>query len=340
MCGLTGFIAQSNSKQINKTIFTLLMASNDSRGGDSTGYYDGDKTYKCIGKSNGLFDKFMGLETNFVIGHTRKSTHGITNIPNQHPFKYGTVLGAHNGQLRNYKEVGEKHNLKETDVDSQMIFKILNKTQDVQSLGLFEGTLATLFKMKDDNRLYTYRHNNPMWVGKDGEGNAYFSSLKEPLLYAGLNDIFQLKEDRVYIWENGEVVQRIDIIQKPVPKKQKAISYSNYGDYEWYQDYKPKKQKYKRKYGVYTKSNEKPPSQTPQLSMNLNKATTMKEISEYNASFKETEPLDDFQSRLTEGIETVEDINSEFHYLFDFTSKQKMQDLEIYLKSMRDEFYY
>jgi hypothetical protein len=338
MCGLTGFIAQSNKKQINKTTFTLLMATNDKRGGDSTGFYDGKNFTKCLGTSAGLYDKMQNLESSFVIGHTRKSTHGKTNLPNQHPFQYGNVVGAHNGVLRNYKEVGKKHNLKETIVDSQMIFKLLNKTQDVKCLGQFSGALATLFTM-GDGKLYTYRHNNPLYVGKDNEDNAYFSSLKEPLEYAGLKNIFQLKEDRVYVWENGQVIDKIDIIQKPVPQAIKPMTYANYGGYYW-QDQIGKRNKKKNKKSKATKV-----SKGHQLSLTTQSADTNDdlygwgdEIDTYNAGFNVSTVDDPHYEELEDNLSKLEKVNKEYGIMFDYETKNQMIEVEQYLKDLSESY--
>ena len=163
MCGLIGYTGNKNSK-LNRKFIKLIMRANDKRGGHSTGYYDGEFFTKVVGKSPLLTGEMNKLKTNVFIGHTRYATHGA---------------------VRNYVEVGVEFNQEETTVDSQMIFKCLNHLQDSKEkhniLGMFSGTLATIYTDNKTGLVYTYRNGNPLFVGRDKHGSAYFSSLKEPL---------------------------------------------------------------------------------------------------------------------------------------------------------------
>ena len=230
MCGLTGYTGNSIA---NPKIIQAIQLANDSRGGHSSGYYDGKEFVKCLGKdSKPLIPHLKKLSTTIFIGHTRYSTHGEIILPNQHPFQYGKVIGAHNGVLQNYIEVGEKYKCKETEVDSQMIFKVLNKqNNDTSLLGRFSGALATLFEV--DGKLYTYRKGNPLYVGRDKKGGVYFSSLRDVLMRSNLKDIFQLLEGRLYVWEKGECIAKIDIEYDPVYSAYNHIN-RNWYDYIGY----------------------------------------------------------------------------------------------------------
>jgi len=228
MCGLIGF---TGKQKANTVILNQLLIANDSRGGHSTGYFDGTNFTKCLGKSIPLHKEVRQLETSTFIGHTRFSTHGARTIPNQHPFQYGEVIGAHNGVVHNYKEVGEEFKCKETEVDSQMIFSVLNKTKhDFKTLGKFTGALATLFQIGD--LFYTYRKTNPLWVGRSKNGDVYFSSLKDVLVKCKLHNIYQLKEGRLYVWSGNTVIQKIDIDHDPIASKygSSRMQWWEYGD--------------------------------------------------------------------------------------------------------------
>jgi|TARA_Y100000015_G_scaffold6530_1_gene6009 glucosamine 6-phosphate synthetase-like amidotransferase/phosphosugar isomerase protein len=212
MCGLVGYIGKEKMSSID--LFHLLL-ENDSRGGHSTGFYNGDEFYKCVGNSENLFQDIRKYNSNFIIGHTRYATHGAHTLDNQHPYVYGNIVGAHNGVVGNYLEVGDKYGLEATTVDSQMIFKVLNHTNDVQTLGLFSGTLATIFT-KSDGTLCAYRKGNPLFVGQNPSGT-YFSSIKSSLEDLECDSIWQLKEGKLYTFnDKGTVSNKIDIKHKPI----------------------------------------------------------------------------------------------------------------------------
>ena len=222
MCGLIGFTGKEGV-YANPDIIRKLMKANDKRGGHSTGFWNGNHFQKVIGKSKNL-QLNNTLKAPMFIGHTRYATHGTINKKNQHPFKYGEVVGAHNGVVHNYREVGEKFGLKKTEVDSQMIFKVMNKTQHkFETLGKFSGALATLFSLGDD-KFYTYRKTNPLWVGRDKNGGVYFSSLRDVMVKeCKLTNVFQLKEGRLYIWKDGNVISKIDIEHDPIESKYGSV---------------------------------------------------------------------------------------------------------------------
>ena len=335
MCGLIGFNGKGDDV-VNPAILSLIMASNDTRGGDSSGFYDGEEFHKCIGTTGGVFKNIMESKSDMIIGHTRKSTHGKITLKNQHPFKYGDVVGAHNGVVNNYEAVGKKFNLKKTDVDSQMIFKVLNKTGDDKDLGLFNGGLATLYT-KGDDKLYAYRHSNPMYVGRNEQGSLYFSSKKEVLIHCGLKNIWSLKEDRLYIFQNGECISKEDIKRNVVAGGVGSTDWNSYGNYNYgggYRNWQTIGKNYVKQknnqLAIPVKSEKKEVATIDDISDNY-----FDDVDSYNGSYEME--FEELTQKFAKTLDRLEDLKDLYSWNMTMADRKEMDQIVLDFDDMKQE---
>lgn len=171
MCGIFGAIGKS----INPGIIRALALANRERGTDSLGFFGssgasvkraGDPL-ACLADSE--FSAFVDNPGWFVAGHTRHATHGKVTDENAHPFRFGSIIGAHNGIVqyprdRNYR------------VDSEYLFDELNRHKGDYQAAFADITGYWGLSWFDGTFFYLQAHDNDIAVGCDRRGTWYYSS--------------------------------------------------------------------------------------------------------------------------------------------------------------------
>ena len=217
MCGIFGYSFKHGklSAARRAVLATNLARYNDERGGDSWGVCGINQEGPHVSRGLGdLSDSAYELcEYNTLFAHTRSASVGDVTIKNAHPFKFGNILGAHNGRIYNNEEIAAKYGRK-YPVDSMHIFAHLNENRSLEEL-VGRGTIEWI-NIKDPKTVYLCKfHEGELavyGVGEDEDkpdGIVWSSSyrhLMKSLYCAGIHDFFryEVRRGNVYAVRPGE----------------------------------------------------------------------------------------------------------------------------------------
>lgn len=236
MCGIYGSIGNS----IDQSVIRGLMVANESRGKDSTGVaVKTSSGIEIIKKAVAASEFERELSVDFldgaeaVIGHTRLATYGDVNDENSHPFRDGSVVGVHNGQINNHRRLGK------FKVDSQAIFHIIN-VDGVEGLNRISGSAAIAWLEDGSDNLFLVSHTNPLAMAVVGD-TMYFSSeavaLFSVLVASGLgyDELAEAEQDMLYtINPSLEVIQtEVEFNPFYVAKKNYSKQSNDGYDHDW-----------------------------------------------------------------------------------------------------------
>lgn len=208
-CGLIAFCPNEGQKA-NITYMQLIATFNATRGTDSCGIYINNSVQKGVGMESDIRDYMANnkivyapnCKNKSIIAHARKSTKGVSNYANAHPFevlnpdKTSKLIGAHNGTITNCFPLAKKYSVDYTytDVDSKFLFEVIQKTGNFKILSDYEGAAALVMAYEEEpNTMYVFKgasreyktskeisDERPLYLLKRPEG-VYISSMIEPL---------------------------------------------------------------------------------------------------------------------------------------------------------------
>lgn len=140
MCGIYGWQLPNGTVTLAERVAlaALLGRGNDTRGGESWGYWDGQHVAKGLNVILPLSVRIAASEV--MMAHTRKATTGKVVAENSHPYQVGKILGAHNGMIFNHDELLKKHG-RSYDVDSMHLFGHIDQGlgfDDLEGYGAIE----------------------------------------------------------------------------------------------------------------------------------------------------------------------------------------------------------
>jgi glucosamine 6-phosphate synthetase-like amidotransferase/phosphosugar isomerase protein len=194
LCGIAGY-SLSRSSGVDPTLAAqTLMAAISERGSDAAGYcFRGPglklKVHKRRAGASQLLDAISVPDCAAqVLVHVRDYTKGHPSLTaNNHPVRHGSVVGVHNGIIRNDEEIFARHGFTRASrgmtVDSEAIFALAEQERSrAHALEELYGSMATAWlDERDPDVLFLARGiGRPLWIG-EGEQELFFASTRDAL---------------------------------------------------------------------------------------------------------------------------------------------------------------
>lgn len=164
MCGHIGVAGKLSFKE--ERIFKQGLIVDSLRGEHSTGVavvdrLGGEPTIvKQLGNAYELlfdkrFEDAMRWGNRVLIGHNRYATVGSVNKANAHPFNFGSIYGAHNGTLTDWRDLDGYKNFQ---VDSQGVYDHMSRHSVEDTVGKIKGAWAFVWWNDDTQELNFLRN--------------------------------------------------------------------------------------------------------------------------------------------------------------------------------------
>ena len=153
MCGIFGYSFRERPDSL-EAFAALLAVQNDNRGGQGWGIFGPGFCEKGLGRMGGSVKPSQLASHLHLVGHTRFRTVGEVNVKNSHPFRFGSIVGCHNGAIYNWDEL-EKQDPRGFKVDSHRLIYQIATGKDLKELTGYgavaymdDGTPGTIYFAK------------------------------------------------------------------------------------------------------------------------------------------------------------------------------------------------
>jgi glucosamine 6-phosphate synthetase-like amidotransferase/phosphosugar isomerase protein len=194
VCGIAGYSLSEESRVDRTLAAQTLLAAISGRGADAVGYaYRGPEAALAVhkqrtGASELLEELAIPATARQALIHVRDYTKGHpSHAANNHPIRHGTVVGIHNGIIKNDEELFFQHGFRRAEpdmtVDSEAIFALAEEEWSrAEALEqLFGSMAAAWFDERIPEVVYVARGiGRPLWIGV-GKHELLFASTQEAL---------------------------------------------------------------------------------------------------------------------------------------------------------------
>src|SRR2546428_2761186 len=226
LCGIAGYSLDPQSRVERTLAARALLAGIAERGADAVGY-----AYRRPGPPIAVHKQRSGAtallerisvpeDATKLLVHVRDYTKGHPSLAaNNHPVRHGSVVGIHNGIIKNDDELFAEHGIARAEsgmtVDSEIIFALAERSRGRTAAALqqLSGSMATAgLDVSRPELLLARGMGRPLWTGT-ARGAFFFASTRVALelvaQYAALE--LRLREfplGIVVALDDGKVVAR------------------------------------------------------------------------------------------------------------------------------------
>lgn len=225
MCGIVGYIGNSDSKEILLKGLEKL----EYRGYDSAGIAVMNETGVHVFKEKGRIADLreivdLGVMANTGIGHTRWATHGVPSKVNAHPHQSSTtrLTLVHNGVIENY-DLLKKEYLQnvhfESDTDTEVIVQLIDlfvseglevEAAFRKTLKLLKGSYAlALLDSQNNETIFVAKNKSPLLVGL-GEGFNVVASDAMAMLQVTNQYVELMDKEVVIVTQDKVTIQNLE----------------------------------------------------------------------------------------------------------------------------------
>jgi len=226
LCGIAGYSLALDSTVERTVAARALLTGIAERGADAVGY-----AYRSPGAAIAVHKQRSGAtallerisvpgEATKLLVHVRDYTKGHPSLAaNNHPVRHGSVVGIHNGIIKNDDELFAQHGIERAEpgmtVDSEIIFALAERSRGrtADALQQLSGSMATAWLDEGRPELLLARGvGRPLWIGHTKK-ELFFASTRVALelveSYVGLKlRKSELREGTILAVESGAIVGR------------------------------------------------------------------------------------------------------------------------------------